>query len=414
MNTKVVTENPITNVYRRVNIEEGEIVIERLLLDVYLQPGISTKELARKTLLPVPLVAAIKSEFIKEGLLLQDRGIRLSAAGDEFVAVNLGFSGIDKELYQQLLSAHTWEPPGVVLEPELAELERIFYERPQVDVTIDQSKATPLTSLKRAVLCLQNHSLIGKQIVCVGDDDLVSIAAGLLIKRLFTRPGIGQDGGGASTQIHVLDIDRRFLDHIQDTARMYRLPVICHEADLRRPVPAELEGLFDACFTDPPYTIPGMALFLSRGITLLKKKTGLPLFLSFAHKSPSFSLEMQQELLRMGLVIAESIPRFNQYEGAEIIGNTGQMIVLRTSTKTKPVVNELPQEQPLYTGELKRTLRTYQCQSCKQIIKVGFDKEYHTIEAVKKDGCPRCKNTIFDLVERSNIGRPTGEGDSGR
>jgi predicted methyltransferase len=394
MNGKLSFDNPITAVYRRVQLAEGEPVIEQLLLDVFFHEGISTKELARKTLLPLPLVAAIKGEFIKEELLIQDRGIRLSEKGRQFISQGLGYEGLDLSLYQLLLNDKA--PFG--LEQEAANLDKIFSARPQVDVTVDQSKATTETSLKRAVLCLQNHALIGKQILCVGDDDLVSIALGFLLKRLFP------ESIPAQTRIVVLDVDQRFLDYIQEIAGVNSLPVECRRLDLRNPLPADLVAQFDCFFTDPPYTLPGMSLFLSRGIAALKKTVGLPVFLSFSHKSPDFTLEMQQEWLRLGLVVFEALPRFNRYEGAEIIGNTGQMIVLRTCRKTQPIVDETYYDRPMYTGELKKILRVYQCKECAKVIKIGFGGDFNTIESAKKEGCPNCRNTIFDLIERHIIG----------
>jgi predicted methyltransferase len=393
MNEKRLFKNFISEVFQRVQLAEGETVIEQLLLEIFFHEGISTKELARKTLLPLPLVAAIKSEFIKEGLLIQDRGIRLSGKGKDFIGDELGFNGLDRSFYQQLCN----DKALVVLEPEAANLAEIFSGRPQADVTIDQSKATPFTSLKRAVLCLQNHALIGKQVLCVGDDDLVSVALGFLLKRLFP------EAIPAPTRIQVLDVDDRFLEYIREIAKGHSLPVECSRLDLRKPLPADLIGQFDCFFTDPPYTLPGMSLFLSRGIVALKKTVGLPVFLSFSHKPPDFSWQMQQEWLRLGLVVSEIIPRFNQYEGAEIIGNTGQMIVLKTSRKTQPVVGETDYDQPIYTGELKKTWRAYQCKECARVIKIGFDGDFNTIEAAKKEGCPRCRNTVFDLIERHII-----------
>ncbi len=65
------------------------------------------------------------------------------------------------------------------------ELQEVFDNRPKVDVTIDQSKSSIDTSLKRAILSLKNHDLVGKRILCLGDDDLVSIALGFLLKKTF-------------------------------------------------------------------------------------------------------------------------------------------------------------------------------------------------------------------------------------
>lgn len=44
---------------QHIRLQEGVQALEQLLLECYLNPGISTKKLARKTLLPTPVAAAI-------------------------------------------------------------------------------------------------------------------------------------------------------------------------------------------------------------------------------------------------------------------------------------------------------------------------------------------------------------------
>lgn len=163
-------------------LQEGKQVIEQLLLECYMKPGISTKDLARKTLLPTPVAAAIKRELIKVGALAQDRGVRCTAEGVAWIEREWGYRGIDHSLYHELFDETKWIEG---LRDVLASLEEIFTLRPSVDVQIDQSKCTPETSLRRAILCLKQHALIGKRILCVGDDDLVSVSIGLLLQRLF-------------------------------------------------------------------------------------------------------------------------------------------------------------------------------------------------------------------------------------
>lgn len=293
-------KNVIEEANARVRLQEGTRVIEQLLLECYFRPGISTKELARKTLLPVPVAAAIKKELIKEGVLEQERGVCCTAEGNAYIENDWGYKGLDKPLYQKLAAKETdWrsELPDV-----LSSLRDLFQARPQVNVQIDQSKCTPETSLARAILCLRDHSLIGKKVLCVGDDDLVSVSLGFLLKRLF--PDINEP----KAAIHVADIDERFLSYIREIAGREGLPVTCHRLDLRQPLPEELQGRYDCFFTDPPYTLQGLNLFISRGISGLKKAKGLPIFLSFAHKAPDVLLAIQREFVRMGLVAKEVIP----------------------------------------------------------------------------------------------------------
>lgn len=386
--------NYIEEVNKNVNIEEGKNAIENILITIYLKEGISTKELARNGLLPIPIVAAIKKEFIRKGFVIQDRGTRLTVKGKEFIEKNLGFKKINKDLYTKLLM-EPWKEHREIIEIKEA-LREVFNNRPQVDVTIDQSKSSIDTSLKRAILCLKNHTLIGKKILCLGDDDLVSIALGFLLKKLFNN------SISYNTRITVMDVDKRVLGYISDIALKESIPIECEYVDFRMPLSNDFKNQFDSLFTDPPYTLEGMNLFLSRGVEALKNNSGLTIYLSYAHKSPDFQLNMQKYFLDMGLTILEIIARFNTYEGASIIGNTGQMIVLKTTNVSKGLI-KTPYRGLLYTGELKETVRSYRCKQCGQIIKVGSLEKFNTIEMLKSKGCYKCNNQVFELIKKINI-----------
>ncbi|MED0670051.1 bis-aminopropyl spermidine synthase family protein [Aneurinibacillus aneurinilyticus] len=388
-------KNYIEETYANVQLQEGSRIIEQLLVECYIRRGISTKELARKILLPVPVATAIKKELIKTGVLTQDRGVHCTRKGIAYIENELGYGGLDRTLYGKLMANKTdWRTE---LADILSILTELLHMRPQVNVQIDQSKCTPETSLRRALLCLREHALIGKQILCVGDDDLVSVSLGFLLKRLFPNTR------NQRAMISVIDIDERFLQYIRDIARKEQLPITCHNIDLRQPLPKKLCGQYDCFFTDPPYTLQGMSLFISRGISALKKEKGLPIFLSFAHKSPDFTLALQREFVGMGLSIREIISHFNEYEGAQMIGNRGQMIVLKTTELTSPDITATFEDM-LYTGEVKRTLRTYQCKLCSESIIVGVEGEFFTIEELKNQGCPVCESNIFALIDKKHMG----------
>jgi predicted methyltransferase len=386
----IILNKYIEEASANVRLDEGARVIEQLLIECYLRPGISTKELARKTFLPVPVAAAIKRELIKTGAIEQDRGVRCTVEGNTYIN-EWGYEGLNTILYLKLMDNETdWKSE---LADILLSLEDLFQSRPQVNVQIDQSKCTAKTSLARAILCLRDHSLIGKRILCVGDDDLVSVSLGFLLKRLFPN------AKGPKATIEVVDIDDRFLCYIREIADREGLSIHGHHLDLRQPLPEILHEQYDCFFTDPPYTLQGMTLFISRGISGLKKKKGLPIFLSFAHKSPDFTLAMQREFIQMGLMTREVIPCFNEYEGAEMIGNRGQMIILKTTESTSPdSISTF--EDALYTGEVKRTLRTYRCKQCEMAILVGLGGDLATIEELKNLGCPNCNNDVFDLIHK--------------
>jgi len=396
-------KNFIEQVSQHISLQEGTQVIEQLLLECYLKPGISTKELARNTLLPTPVAAAIKRELIKAGALSQDRGVRCTNEGLAWIEQEWGYRELDHSLYHDLLDDSKWVER---LKDVLVILEEIFALRPSVDVQIDQSKCTPETSLRRAILCLKQHALIGKRILCVGDDDLVSVSIGLLLQRLF--PNCGH----TATHIDVLDIDERFFGYIESIAKERGLPIGCHRLDLRESLPEILHGKYDCFFTDPPYTLQGMSLFLSRGIQALKREKGLPIFLSFAHKSPPFMLAMQREFVRMGLIVSANFPRFNAYEGAEMIANRSQMFILRTTDQSKP---EYPEKftDALYTGEVKQTLRTYRCKHCLQDVHVGINGVFATIEQLKNEGCTGCGRDTFEMITKIQVSKEGNDKNGG-
>ncbi len=375
---------------KNVKIEEGDNVFEDILTKIYMNKGVSVKALSREELLPVPIIAAIKNELIKSGVITQDRGIRMTGSGKYLVEKELGYDGIDINFCKDaVLNNDCFK----VFKDYYNILEDIFHKRPEADVTVDQSKCTLETSLKRALLCLKYNSLIGKEILCVGDDDMVSVSLGFLLKNIYPSKS------PVNKHIHVIDADMRFIEYINEVSGKWNLPVKCHYHDLRKPIPEALENRFDCFFTDPPYTIEGLRLFLSRGITALKNKKGLPVFLSFAHKSPGFTLDMFDELLKMGLMVCEVVPRFNEYEGAQIIGSTSQMSVLKTTGKTCAAVST-DFSEPLYTGELKKTIRIYTCGKCGREYKTSADCYYKTIEQLKKSGCIKCKTHIFKLKSK--------------
>lgn len=380
----------IERVYSNINIREGIHILEDFLTEVYFQGNTSNKYLSRKLSLPIPIIVAIKKEFVKEGVLVQNKGIKMTEKGLEYVENELEYKGIDKELLFKILK------DNYDLEKDFAEeikyLEDTFNKRPGVDVTIDQTKCTPETSFKRAILALKHNSLIGKSVLCIGDDDLVSISVSMLLRRLYTN------SDSNNTQIQVLDIDERFLEYINEIAEKEGFNISVLKSDFRKSLPEELQNKFDCFFVDPPYTLDGMKLFISRGLQGLNKDDSEQcIFFSFAHKFPEFRLKMQKAFNEMELIITQILPGFNEYEGAAIIGNKGQMIVLNTTPDFKPLI-EGEYNNPIYTGELNQKTKRYKCKECKHVTKLGGKWKYKTIEELKEHGCPKCNGKVFKLL----------------
>ena len=171
--------NVIDRIYEKINIEEGKKTIESFFLNLYLNDRMSTKELAQELLIPIPLVTAIKKEAIKENMVVQNSGIILSVDGKNFVENILGYKGINKKIYKDLIQNKS---DIDIMESLYKDVETVFKNRPEANVILDQSKCTVKTAIERVLEAIKNNSIIGKKIVCVGDDDLISITLCLVLE----------------------------------------------------------------------------------------------------------------------------------------------------------------------------------------------------------------------------------------
>ncbi len=330
----------LIHIAKAVNLREGSEGVRTFLRQVYNNQGISTKACAQNIRLPLPITAALKKEAIKAGLLKEGPTMRLTDHGQNFCEAELGL-----KTQSEMICPRCWGLRYVVpeeLNPVLERLQLYLSLRPKVDVTIDQAHGTPMTALRRAVLALEKGALFNREIALFGDDDLVSIALVLLWQLVYTDQ--------KPPKITVFDLDERLLDYIDNIACELNVSINTVFYDAREDLPQEHCNVFEVIFTDPPYTIPGAALFLTRVKQLLRKSINLPVFFSFGPKAPQDMNKVQEQIIKMGFTLEEIIPGFNEYEGAAILGNTGQMLVLRTADINTPPLKEY--KQAIYTNEV--------------------------------------------------------------
>ena len=368
----------------KVGLAEGEEAVRRILREVYRQGRIGTKDLAYATTLPLPIVAAVRRELEKAGFLSRRGGATLTKKGEDYLRA-LGISMVKTLVCPACLGKKIPRRPQY--DPILKKLEGYSKLRPRPHTWLDQAFATPQTALLRALFMLEEGDVEGRSILFLGDDDLTSVAAGLLRK---------------AKKITVIDVDKRLLDLIEDVSRRETLEIECIRRDLRDILPAGLKGRYDVFFTDPPYTIQGLKLFVSRGIEALGKKKCASIYLAFAHKAPEEMLKLQTSINQMGLVIRELIPKFNRYEGAEMIANTTFLAKLETTDESHPLIIGRF-DGKLYTGEVSPTVRIYRCK-CGEEIEVGAGRDFRTIEMLKSKGCPTCeKRKGFKLLRKIRL-----------
>ncbi len=191
---------------------------------------------------------------------------------------------------------------GTVLGPveEIAEkFKKIAAGRPEAIQDFDQGYVTEETTLQRVAFMWSRGDLFGKEIIVLGDDDLVSIAAALTT---------------APKRVLVLEIDKRLVDFIEGVAREEKLPIQVKQHDLREPLPSEIKGKFDTFFCDPTESLRGFKVFAERGLAALKGPGGAGYF-GLTHVEASYTKwrEIQRFLLEAGAALTEIRDGFNDY-----------------------------------------------------------------------------------------------------
>jgi predicted methyltransferase/S-adenosylmethionine/arginine decarboxylase-like enzyme len=205
----------------------------------------------------------------------------------------------------------------------------------------DQFFATPETSIQKALMIKDKGMLVGKRIAILGDDDLVSIALSII---------------GGFTNLTVFEIDDDILTAIKVISEVMGIKNI-HTVhyDAREKIKPEYLAKYDVVVTDPPYTSNGVSLFVNRAVQLLggdKDSAGKYLFLYYGNsfKSPEKTLKVQEILGRYNLLIEDKIDKLARYHGAESIGSSSSLYILKSTPFTK-ALDEQSLSQPIYTFE---------------------------------------------------------------
>ncbi|WP_206453500.1 bis-aminopropyl spermidine synthase family protein [Aurantimonas marina] len=393
----------LADVAKATELREGREGVATVLRIVANDGPLALRDLARLARMPLPVVSAIRRELETLRLLERGQGVALSDTGRTFARDSLGLAAQPASAVPVRTPRARFDDAGDTLDPVLAPLlpamQAHLADGPKVDVTLDQAPCTAETALRRAFAMHRAGALAGRRILLLGDDDSLSIAIGLVAGVLTAPP----------RRLTVLEIDPERLAHLtRGAARIdFAFERIAH--DMRDPIPEALRGGFDVVATDPPYTLPGMALFVARGIEALAAGPGLPVFLSYADLSPDDRLDLQARLTELGLAVLRMRPSFNRYGGASILGSVGQLIELETTSRTASPIAGQRFDGAIYTGEIRPRLRRYRCKACATLVPVGADQAVTTIEALKEAGCPQCGAHIFERQRGGKKGRGGGE-----
>jgi predicted methyltransferase len=366
-------DDVVTEVAAAVGLAEGESGIRDILAAVLTaEPG-AVREIARLAELPVPIVAAASNELRARGVLATQRPVQLTTDGRAAVAATVGLA-LDPAALAGLAVAG-------------GPLQVAADGAPGAKTELDQTHCTVPTKLARVLRLHEARALAGQRILVLGDDDLISVAVAHVLASAG-RPA-------AIRRLTVVDSDPDVLNWIRAQISGTGVAVEAVAHDLREPLPPALAGAFDVVLTDPPYTVAGAELFLSRAVSGLTAEPGRHVFFSFGARRPDETLAVQRAMAGMGLVIRSLQPGFNEYVGAGVLAGTSSLYHLRTAPGARPLIAG-PYDGPLYSAANRAAAtRPYRCARCKTVQDVGPGSKWPQIAALQAAGCPACGGTVF-------------------
>jgi DNA-directed RNA polymerase subunit RPC12/RpoP len=196
-------------------------------------------------------------------------------------------------------------------------------------------------------------------------------------------------------RLAVVDCDAGLLSYLGGQLAGLGMPADVIEHDLREPLPGPLLRSFDVVSTDPPYTVAGAELFLSRAVSAIAPGGGGHVFFSFGARRPEETLAAQRAIAGMGLAVRALLPGFNAYLGAGILGGTSHLYHLRSTPGSQPLAAGA-YDGPLYTFSARAAaVRPYVCAGCGAVHEVGPGGRFEHIGALKSAGCPACGGTVL-------------------
>ena len=251
----------------------------------------------------VPLVAlpALLEELERDGLLVR-RGDRLALTpkGLRIVEERGWAPSSPRQLRCPACRGRGLDLGAEPFKGLLKRFREVVRGRPEPQQAYDQGYVTPETTIARLALMRRRGDLAGKRLIVLGDDDLLGLAAAL---------------EGSARRIVVLELDPQLVAFMERARERWGLTSLeIHRHDLRDPLPDELVGAFDTFATEPIESLPGLLLFLSRGLCALRGRGSAGHFGLTRHEaSPEKWLKLQRWLTARGACITDCLDRFNEY-----------------------------------------------------------------------------------------------------
>ncbi len=185
---------------------------------------------------------------------------------------------------------------------------QIHRERPAAIIDYDQGYITPECTLARVGFAHWKGDVDHREILVLGDDDLVSLALCLI---------------GKPRRITVVEIDERLVQFIQKWAAAFDFPIEIRHFDLSRPLPDDYLHRFDTFLTDPPESIVAFRAFVGRGIAALKGP-GCVGYFGFTRREATLKKwhHIQSYLVQQNVAITDVLHNYHAYVNWDYAPNT--------------------------------------------------------------------------------------------
>jgi predicted methyltransferase/DNA-directed RNA polymerase subunit RPC12/RpoP len=375
-------DSVIAEVASAVGLAEGASGVRDVIRAIARAEPVAARDVSRMAELPVPIVTAVCNELRRRGVVDSGRPARLTQAGrDAFASGQRGLTAKCPACNGRGIAS------AEVTEALREELERAAAAAPEAKPELDQTHCTVPTKINRVLAMHEAGALAGARIILLGDDDLGAVA----IARFAALAGRPAE----IRRVTVVDSDADVLSCIAAHTEGTGVAVELVQHDLRAPLPAALQGAFDVACTDPPYTVAGAELFLSRAVSALGGDAGQHVFFSFGARRPDETLRTQELIASMGLAVRALTPNFNEYAGAGILAGTSHLYHLRSTATLAPrITGDYP--GPLYTADQRAAVtRPYRCAACRAVHAVGPGARWPRIAGLQAAGCPDCGGAVF-------------------
>lgn len=194
----------------------------------------------------------------------------------------------------------------VVLGKRFAEIQKLYKQiskkHPPILTEFYQGRVRPEDTLVRVALMHRYGDVVDKNIVLIGDDDLLSIALALteLPKRIV-----------------VFDIDERFERFFNEMNKKYRLNIEFVHYDVANPLPKAFLRKFDVFSCEPLETDSGFKAFFARGAACLKDYGSGYIGLTRLEVSMKRWARFEKLFVENGFVITDIIRDFSWYYDSE-------------------------------------------------------------------------------------------------